>query len=46
MVERSRETYNVLEDLWLQGLRWLRGVVKLIRVLGDRWLKGLRWVRG
>ena len=35
MVARQGETYNVLGDLWLQGLLWLREVERLIRVLGE-----------
>ena len=35
MVARQGETYNVLGDLWLQGLPWLREVERLIRVLGE-----------
>ena len=42
MVARQGETYNVLGDLRLKGLRWLQGVKRLVRVLGDLWLQGLR----
>ena len=42
VVVRSRETYTRTGDRWLLGLRWLRGVERLISVLGDLWLRWLR----
>ena len=41
-----RETYTRTGRPMVQGLQWLQGVQRLIRVLGDLWFPGLRWLQG
>ena len=40
MVARSTETYRCTGRALFAGLRWLRGVQRLLRALGDHWLQG------
>ena len=41
-VARSTETYSCTGRPVVAGLRWLRGVQRLIPALGELWLQGLR----